>query len=200
VIDREFRSFPAEISANPAESGPTIEGYAAVWGALTSVPIRHPKRGLFLERVARGAFAAELATRDVGCYVDHDSAKPLGRTSAGTLSVWEDDRGLAFRCQPPATSYANDLMVSIARRDVPGCSVGMYVFEDSWSRDFDGTLIRTVTRAGLFDVSPTSQPAVTATDVALRSLDAFLRTEEERAEIDAYLRYAEARLRVAGTR
>jgi uncharacterized protein len=184
VIDLEFRSFPAQMTSISEDSGPVIEGYALVWNAL-SVPLKHPKKGEFFERIAPGAFSDSLrAGVDVRCCSDHNIEHILGRTSAGTLSVVEDSTGVKFRCPLPDTSYARDMARSIERRDIQGCSFGMTHVRDQWTRE-QGMLIRTILSAKLIDVSPTADPAYRGTGLALRSLDSLEDFERQEREQDA---------------
>ena len=95
------------------------------------------------------------------------------------LSV--DERGLLSEIDPPDTTYARDLLVSLERGDVSQMSFGFTVDEDKWEEDSDGRVIRTITKfKRLYDVSPVTYPAYPDTDVAKRSLDKF---KEEREKV-----------------
>jgi phage head maturation protease len=47
---------------------------------------------------------------------------------------------------------------------------------EDWAKNDDGVWVRSVKRVRLYDVSVVTYPAYTQTDVAMRSLDAFVRT------------------------
>jgi uncharacterized protein len=101
--------------------------------------------------------------------LNHDSNFVLGRSKNGTLRLWEDERGLAIEIDPPATRWANDLLVSIGRGDIDQMSFGFTTAEDRWE-SIDGETRRTILRMDeLFDVSPVTFPAYPETDVALRT-------------------------------
>ncbi len=143
---------------------PRLTGYAVVYGSLSR------NLGGFKERIAAGAFGDSLAAgRDILAFVNHDDGAVLGRTSAGTLRVWEDQGGVRFDVALPNTQPARDLAESVRRGDVKGASFGFRADEDSWG--YEGkSRVRTVTRATLFEVSPTAIPAYEDTSVALRSM------------------------------
>jgi HK97 family phage prohead protease len=107
--------------------------------------------------------------------VDHDSAKVIGRTRAGTLQLRKDSRGMKIEVEPdPEISYARDIMRSVARGDVTGMSFGFRVIDDEWN--YDGKEpVRTVTDMRVSEVSIVTFPAYQATDVqvAQRSLKLF---------------------------
>ena len=196
----EVFSFEAELRAavDEATGEPTITGYAAVWDSISSVPMKAPDGRPYFERIARGAFSEFLLDPTVACFWDHKTDKILGRVGAGTLDRAEDDHGLRFTCRPPRTSYAADLLQSIERRDVWGCSLGFFKRADEWTRDANDRLIRTITKARLFEVSPVSIPAYRETGVALRSLAAW-ESREQAAEVadPGTLALTRARLRLA---
>jgi HK97 family phage prohead protease len=63
----------------------------------------------------------------VRCLVDHDETKLLGRTSAGTLSLRSDAKGLAFDLVVPSTTLGSDILALVERRDVQSLSFGFSV-------------------------------------------------------------------------
>lgn len=144
-------------------AGDTLEGHAAVFGRTVEL-----WPGL-MERINPGAFAAAIARSDVRALVNHDASLLLGRTSAGTLRLHEDDTGLAFSIDLPDTSAARDLRELVSRGDISGASFGFIPGEFERARVAGDTLITHTSIAELRDVSPVTFPAYVATDVALRS-------------------------------
>src|SRR3546814_14664458 len=54
----------------------------------------------------------------------------LGRTKSGTLTLTEDDTGLAFALDMPDTAAARDLIALAERGDLGGASFGFNVPKD----------------------------------------------------------------------
>lgn len=157
----------AEVRAETGEDGKTLlRGYAAVFGVLSN------DLGGFREIVRPQAFA-RVAAADVRCLVNHDATRVLGRTRPGTLRLTTDVKGLRFECEAPATSYANDLVTSIRRGDIDGCSFRFYVAKngDVWNRQPDGQVVRELLDVDVDDVSIVTYPAYRATEVSVRSLE-----------------------------
>lgn len=113
---------------------------------------------------------------DVRAFINHDDAKVLGRTRAGTLSLRKSRRGLEVEIDPPNTSYARDLLESVERGDISGMSFGFIVPSGGaeWDHDDDG-MLRYVRDMVVSEVSVVTYPAYLATDVqvAQRSLQEF---------------------------
>jgi len=108
---------------------------------------------------------------DVRALFNHNPDNVLGRTAAGTLSLSIDSRGLAYSINPPDTQLANDLMVSLRRKDITGSSFGFVVARDQWTDNPDGTITRTILEIDqLLDVSPVTYPAYDAANAQARSL------------------------------
>jgi len=146
-----------------------IKGYAAVFGALSD------DLGGFVERIAPSAFSRCLSLNaDVRCLVDHEPSKILGRSTAGTLRLSQDSTGLAIECDMPDTTLGNDTLESIRRGDLNQMSFGFICVDEDWSALPDGTKLRTVSDADLFDVSVVTYPADKSSSVgvarSLRSL------------------------------
>lgn len=163
----ERRFFEVEVRAE-GEQAPKIAGYAAVFGQPSVLLY-----GQFREVIERGAFAGDLAG-DVRALWNHDTNMPLGRTKAGTLALAEDAHGLRVEIDPPATQWGRDAVESIRRGDVDQMSFGFDVVEDEWDQQDDGTLVRTLRKVKLYEVSPVVFPAYPQTAVSVRGGDAAL--------------------------
>lgn len=165
----ERRAF-AECRAEASDNGKKIRGYAIRFDAK-SVDL-----GGFYEFIAPEAVDRTISEGlDVRALVDHDTAKVIGRTRAGTLSLRKDSKGLKVDIEPDdAISYAKDIMRAVARGDVSGMSFAFRTLEDEWN--YEGkTPIRTVTDMRISEVSIVTFPAYPQTDVqvAQRSLAVF---------------------------
>ena len=113
---------------------------------------------------------------------NHDPNLILGRTTAGTLKLSVDERGLKYSFTAPDTTTGRDLMVSLERGDVSQSSFGFIVEEDDWDEDENGMTIRTIKKVGrLLDVSPVTYPAYPDAEVGKRSFLNY-RTEKEKQE------------------
>lgn len=155
-----------------ASAGAKLTGYAAVFNQETVIA------GLFREVIMPGAFKDAVGADDVRAQMNHDSNLILGRTGAGTLRLSEDAHGLRYEIDMPDTSYARDLMVSVARGDVSQSSF-MFDVPSSTDETWDyvatksGQLpLRQIHRVRLYDVSPVVFPAYDGTSVSARALSA----------------------------
>lgn len=194
--DREKRQFVGQILVEKrADDGPLIRGHAAVFDKLSE------NLGGFREIIARGAFD-EVLENDVRALIGHRDELILGRTSAKTLRIGVDAEGLTYEIDPPDTSYARDLLVSLERGDIRESSFGFSIARDgdTWTEDEDGRLVRTITKVSrLYDVSPVTFPAYPDTDVAKRSLESFKRSQVPPRRFDTEMRDIEIRrLRISG--
>lgn len=150
-----------------------IVGHAAVFNQLSE------DLGGFREQLAPGAFADAIKTDDVRALFNHNPDFILGRNLSGTLRLKEDSRGLAIEIDPPDTQVARDLMISMDRGDISQMSFGFSVRPNgqNWAKDDNGQVVRTLTKVRLFDVSPVVYPAYPQTDVAMRSMSEWEKTQ-----------------------
>ena len=162
---KEYRSFDVEeIRLQLREDDvPSIVGHAAVFNQLSE------EMWGFREKIAPGAFRGAInQNQDVRALINHDSNFVLGRTKNGTLSLSEDTKGLRVSIDPPTTTFAADLLVSIERKDINQMSFGFEVLKETWETDGDKN-IRTIEDVNLFDVSVVTFPAYPTTDVSVNT-------------------------------
>ena len=137
-----------------------------------------------VERIMPGAFDRALRDADdVRALYNHDPNMVLGRTRSGTLSLVSDQRGLRYEIALPDTQLGRDLPALLRRGDVSGSSfsfsLGDRAADQSWVKQNDGTTVREIRSAVLYDVGPVTFPAYAGTSAHTRSLDDI---EREAAE------------------
>jgi len=153
---------------------PRIVGHAAVFNKLSE-----PMWG-FREQIAPEAFKKSLGRDDIRALFNHDANYVLGRNKAKTLTLNEDDQGLAIEIDPPDTQWARDLQESIRRGDISQMSFGFIAVKDEWLHEKGKESIRTLLEVKLFDVSPVTFPAYPQTSVKVRDyLDGLRNAESE---------------------
>ena len=141
-----------------------VEGYAAVFNSTTNI-------GPFMERIAPGAFD-DVMDDDVRLLVNHEGM-PLARTSNGTMTLKQDEKGLYYRAHLSDTQAGRDVYPMIKRGDLSQSSFAFTIKDESV--DEDG--VRVIEKvARLIDVSPVTYPAYQAASVTARA--------EERKEND----------------
>jgi uncharacterized protein len=159
------------------ETGVTgFAGHAAVFGQRTWIGSRDYG---FWEQIDPVAFNKTLADgADVRFLINHDPNLLLARSTAGTLKLSIDERGLVADADMAPTSYAADLAVLLERGDVTQMS---FAFEPiAWRSEVaeDGKPLITLTEVRLWDVSAVTYPAYEQTDAGLRGVafDALTRS------------------------
>ena len=161
VNDYETRAFKCELRATGGER-PKIEGYAAVFNVLSE------DLGGFRELIKQGAFRKTISEGDVRALFNHNPDHVLGRTKPGTLTLREDQHGLAIQIDPPNSQVARDLIESIERGDIDAMSFGFEKMKDRWLKE-DRQQIRELLEVRLYDVSPVTFPAYEATSIDVRA-------------------------------
>jgi HK97 family phage prohead protease len=162
-----------------------IVGYAAIFDSPSE------NLGGFVERIKKGAFTETLKEKrsDPLAFFNHDSSMVLGRRSAGTLVLSEDEKGLNFEISPPDTQWARDLIVSMDRGDIRQMSFGFRTIKDAWS-DIDKPIAkRELLEVALQEISVVSMPAYKATSAKLRDIEgAEMLSEENIKKVETYIR------------
>ena len=142
-MDRQTRHLRAACTRfeTRAEEGdaPHITGYFAVFDSNYEIA---PQMS---ESIAPGAFSSSLGG-DVRALTNHDTTLVLGRTTAGTLELREDDHGLwgDIRINPNDLDAMNTYH-RVARGDVSQCSIGFDIIReetDIQARSRDAAEIR----------------------------------------------------------
>ena len=138
-----------------------VEGYAAVFNSTTDL-------GAFQERIAPGAFS-DVLDDDVRLLINHDGM-PLARTTNGTMTLTQDEKGLHYRAQLSDTQAGRDVYTMIKRGDLSQSSFAFTIKEES----IDEEGVRVIDKvARLIDTSIVTFPAYKAASV-------FARAEEKK--------------------
>lgn len=164
TLKHDVRSLDVPVELRAVEGGGTVAaGYAALFNSPTEIG------GAWIETIARGAFSQAL-DGDVLALIAHDQSRVIGRTSAGTLRLKEDERGLAVEIDLPDTTDGRDLAVQLKRGDIKGMSFGFRVTHDEWDETVSPPA-RTIHEVELIEVSAVARPAYPDTELGLRSLE-----------------------------
>ena len=181
---------PAEIRETEAD-GVQVAGYAAIYDEWADIG------GYFQERIAPGAFEGRLGD-DVQFLVNHRDL-PLARTTAGTLQLSLDDKGLRLAATlDPSDPDAARIIPKLRRGDLSKMSFAFRVAEGGEVWDESGDVPRrTITRvAELIDVAVVNVPAYGGTEIGLRGLEAH-RANHENSQ-DARVRVMRMDLALVG--
>jgi uncharacterized protein len=165
-----------EVRASGSSKAPKISGYAAVFNSSTQIDTQN---GSFREQIKPGAFTRAIREKDdCVCLFNHNDLYVLGRTSAGTLRLREDENGLFYDCDLPDTQAGRDTHENIRLGNIRGCSFAFTVDADGedWSEQVDRSGNRFIQRdvrsvSELIDVSPVVHPAYASTSVSARELE-----------------------------
>ena len=174
----EVRSFNIELR----EEGESrlVEGYASVFNS------RSRDLGGFYEIILPGAFDGLIDKSDVRCLLDHNPQRGIlarSKNGQGSLHLTIDERGLKYEFDAPHTSLGDEVVEGLKRGDYSESSFAFRVQDESWTKEEDGTYLRTISKiSGLYDVSIVQQAAYGDTSVALRSLDSFKAQEAVKVE------------------
>lgn len=179
--NREFRAFAVDKLAieKRSDSAGTLVGHAAVFNTETDIG------GWYREKIKPGAFAESIKKDDVRALFNHDPNFVLGRNKANTLRMEEDSTGLLVSIDMPDNQFARDLAVTISRGDVTQMSFGFETEVEEIERG-EETPLRTLVKVRLWDVSPVTFPAYPTTDVGLRSVEAWQKSQQRAVQRKKY--------------
>jgi HK97 family phage prohead protease len=149
---------------------PKIRGIAPPWNSK-SVDL-----GGFREVFLPSAFDKFLAKRkvDVPLLFNHDPNQILARTTNGTLRIEKSDKGLAYEGDPVPTADSEKVLTLIRTKTIFGSSFAFTVNGskgESFEEDERGNILRTISDATLWDVSPVTNAAYPASSLSARSVD-----------------------------
>lgn len=182
MLEKETRSALDTLEVKKQEEGEGIivEGYSLLFDSWSE------DLGGFKEVVTRDSLR-NTNMSDVRALFNHNADNVLARTSAGTLDLDVDDKGLKFRFKTPNTSYGRDLAENLKNGNVNQCSFGFRVADNGDSFEYDKQ--ENIYKRSLNDISEISDvsivtyPAYSETSVApaLRSID---KIEEEKIALE----------------
>lgn len=167
VNKREVRYIPFEEFElrEDDKKSPVLTGYASVFNQEVEI------YGLWVEKVAPGAFKKTIQENDIRALWNHNTDLVLGRNKSGTLNLAEDGKGLHVDIYPPDTQAGRDAVTSIKRGDVSQMSIAFQIVKQEWyfPQDKRELPVRTIKEMKLFEVSPVAFPAFEQTSISARS-------------------------------
>lgn len=180
-----------EIETRADDKGPlVIEGYFARFDDVYKI------FDGATESIARGAFT-ESMNGDVRALYNHNADIVLGRTSAGTMTLRQDDVGLWGRIElDPGDTDAVNAYRRIQRKSITGCSFGFDIEKEERTVNPDGTVHWTIQKVNpLYEVSPCAFPAYEGTSITARKKEFEDVTNEMRQrKLDAWKETQKRRL------
>ena len=171
--NKEIRTFNVQdLELRQEGDDNVVVGYGSVFNTLSN------ELGGFREIIAEGAFDGRLED-DVRFLINHEGL-PLARTTNGTLKLTTDERGLKYEARVANTSLGRDLIELMRNGTINQSSFAFVVEDDSWEVR-DGVNVRTINKVSrLYDVSAVTYPAYEEASVALRSMEEWKKTEDEK--------------------
>jgi uncharacterized protein len=182
----EIRSYGGD--AAPKIEGRTIEGYAIVFNQRSEVMVDwSSEEGLrrFVEVISPLAIDEGLLHKsDVKALVEHNRQRLLARYTKGkgTLELTIDEHGLRYKFEAPKTTDGDYAVEMVGRGDISGSSFAFRIQNKNTTWVKEGDLwVRTINRLdSIHDVTITTDPAYTQTEVNVRSLEEL--EEQEKPE------------------
>lgn len=163
--NRQLRTVDAEFTTRENGEELTIEGYFAVFNSNYDLGMG------MSESIAPGAFTSSIAG-DIRALVNHDTTLVLGRTSAHTLEVRQDEHGLWGKITVnPKDSDAMNLYARVQRGDVTQCSIGFDILDEETEFRDNGDVHWTIKDVKLWEVSACTFPAYEETAISARARD-----------------------------
>lgn len=187
MTDIEIRPYSDGVELRNADGKFVLSGPVINYGARSRADVA--ARLGFRERVMPGAATEVMQKSDVMAYDEHRPDRYLGRTGNGTLRLIDSKDTLRYEVDLPETAVGREVAALADRGDYRGSSFGFKAQSATWSKDDDGTPLRTITAFKVFrDVGPTVNPfyETGAAEAALRNFSSEANLEVEvRAVLEA---------------
>ena len=162
---RQMRSIDAQFQTREDGEDLYIEGYFAVFNSIYDIGYG------MSESIAPHAFDNTISD-DVRALINHDTTLVLGRTSAHTLELRQDERGLWGKIAiNPNDSDAMNLYARVKREDVTQCSFGFDIISEDTEFSENGDVHWTIREVKLYEVSCCTFPAYEETSISARTRD-----------------------------
>lgn len=164
---RQMRTADAEFITREGtdSSNPCIEGYFAVFNSNYDLGYG------MSESIASGAFDGTISD-DVRALINHDTTLVLGRTSAHTLELRQDEHGLWGHIDiNPNDTDAMNLYARVQRGDVTQCSFGFDILDEETEFRGEDEVHWTIKAVKLYEVSCCTFPAYQETSISARQAD-----------------------------
>lgn len=160
---RQMRCIASEFKTRAENDEQIIEGYFAVFNSNYDIA-----PGMS-ESIAPGAFKNTLSG-DIRALVNHNTTLVLGRNTARTLELSEDERGLWGRIRiNPNDTDATNLYARVERGDVSQCSIGFDILDEETEIRENGEMHWTIKEVKLYEVSCCTFPAYESTNIDARA-------------------------------
>lgn len=174
---RQVRSASSKFETREEGNELKIEGYFAVFNSNYQI------FDDLSESVAPGAFDDTLGD-DIRALINHDSSLVLGRNTAHTLELRQDEHGLWGSITiNPNDQDAMNLYARVQRGDVDQCSFGFDILSEDYDVRDDGSVHWTIKKVRLYEVSVCTFPAYEETNVKARSAQ---RDEIKKRSLEAW--------------
>lgn len=144
------------------------------------------------EIIAPMAFAGRIeAGEDIHLLAGHDWEKPLASRAAGTLDLTDSEAALVLEARiDSGTSWARDFLAAHASGLIRGLSPGFMVQPGGERIEGRGAaLLRTVTRAALFELSAVTVPAYPQAQIEARTWESHQDRQPLRGAVHPFNRW-----------
>lgn len=166
----EQRNLQVEIRQQEGKEGLQVSGIVNTPGEKSQ--LLRSKGRQFYEIVAKGTFEKAIKNAKEILFLDsHNKSKILASTKNGSLSLIETEEGVQMEAEIVNTSYGRDVYELISAGLIGNMSFGFNCIKDSWSRDSEGVLVRTLEDIRLSEVSCVRVPAYEDSSIDTRGLE-----------------------------
>ena len=166
IGDRQMRAVATSFQTRSDEEGNQyIEGYFVVFNS------NYDMGNGMSESIAPHAFDDTLSD-DIRCLTNHDTTLVLGRTSAHTFELKQDEHGLWGRVLiNPNDTDAMNTKARVDRGDVNQASFGFDILSEDTDIREDGSVHWTIKKVKLYECSVVTFPAYKETNLSARQKD-----------------------------